>query len=69
MRIVTALLSIFIALSPTEGVACQNLERKPVGVGETAPDFTLEDQNKTKVTLSAARAKSPVVLVFYRGYW
>ncbi len=41
----------------------------PVGVGETAPDFTLEDQRGRKVTLSEARAKGPVVLVFYRGYW
>ncbi len=41
----------------------------PVAVGDIAPDFTLEDQNKNKVTLSEARGKSPVVLVFYRGYW
>ena len=43
--------------------------RSPVAVGEIAPDFTLEDQNGSKVTLSEARGKSPVVLVFYRGYW
>lgn len=41
----------------------------PVGVGEVAPDFTLEDQNGKKVTLSEARVKNPVVLVFFRGYW
>jgi len=41
----------------------------PVMVGETAPDFTLEDQSKRKITLSESRGKSPVVLVFYRGYW
>lgn len=41
----------------------------PVVVGEAAPDFTLEDQQGRKVTLSGARGKSPVVLVFYRGYW
>jgi cytochrome oxidase Cu insertion factor (SCO1/SenC/PrrC family) len=40
-----------------------------VAVGEVAPDFTLEDQNGKKVTLSEARGKTPVVLVFYRGYW
>ena len=42
---------------------------EPVAVGEVAPDFTLQDQNGQKVTLSAAQRKSPVVLVFYRGYW
>ena len=41
----------------------------PVAVGEVAPDFTLEDHNGQKVALSDARGKSPVVLVFYRGYW
>lgn len=39
----------------------------PIKVGDTAPDFTLTDQNGKQITLSAAGA--PVVLVFYRGYW
>jgi peroxiredoxin len=34
-----------------------------------APDFRLEDHQGNKITLSEARGKSPVVLVFYRGYW
>ena len=38
-------------------------------VGEMAPDFTLEDHNNQKVTLSSARGARPTVLVFYRGYW
>ncbi len=42
---------------------------KPVGVGEAAPDFTLVDHHGTKLTLSDSKGKSPVVLVFYRGYW
>ncbi len=41
----------------------------PVAVGEMAPDFTLEDQNNRKVTLSSARGSMPTVLVFYRGNW
>jgi len=41
----------------------------PVAVGEMAPDFTLEDQNNRKVTLSSARGQRPTVLVFYRGNW
>ena len=41
----------------------------PVAVGETAPDFSLESHAGGKVTLSAARGQSPVVVVFYRGYW
>ncbi len=41
----------------------------PVPVGELAPDFTLEDDQGRKVTLSSSRGKTSVVLVFYRGYW
>lgn len=40
---------------------------EPLQIGETAPDFTLSDQNGKQITLS--EAKMPVVLVFYRGYW
>jgi cytochrome oxidase Cu insertion factor (SCO1/SenC/PrrC family) len=45
------------------------LRGTPIGVGDVAPDFTLEDQDGRKINLSDARGKSPVVLVFYRGYW
>lgn len=47
----------------------QTQRNRPVAVGEVAPEFTLEDQNGNKVALVEARGKSPVVLVFYRGYW
>ena len=35
----------------------------PVGVGEQAPDFTLEDIQGNQVTLSATRGKAPTVVV------
>jgi hypothetical protein len=40
-------------------------------VGQKAPDFSLLDSHRQKVTLSQLRASSPrgVLLVFYRGYW
>jgi peroxiredoxin len=53
-----------LSQSPTPAV-----RTTPVGVGDDAPDFTLPDQGGSKVTLSEALKKSPVVLVFYRGYW
>lgn len=34
-------------------------------VGDTAPDFTLTDHNRNKVTLSSFRRSKNVVLVFY----
>jgi cytochrome oxidase Cu insertion factor (SCO1/SenC/PrrC family) len=35
----------------------------------TAPDFTLPDELGHPVSLSTLRAKGPVLLVFYRGWW
>lgn len=37
----------------------------PVEVGQEAPDFTLRDQNREEVTLSAFRGEKSVLLVFY----
>lgn len=41
----------------------------PVAVGESAPVFTLPAADGAEVDLSAARARGPVVLVFYRTYY
>jgi cytochrome oxidase Cu insertion factor (SCO1/SenC/PrrC family) len=38
-------------------------------VGEPAPDFTLPDAAGAPVSLASFRGRTPVVLVFYRGYW
>ena len=65
MRLIATILQLTLLCSV---LVAQN-RRSPVAVGEMAPDFTLESHQGTKITLSEARAKSPVVLVFYRGYW
>ncbi len=39
----------------------------PLSTGDTAPDFTLFDDEKTAFTLSEARADGPVVLLFFPG--
>lgn len=39
----------------------------PIKVGETAPDFSLTDENGKAVTLS--KLKGTTVVVFYRAYW
>jgi cytochrome oxidase Cu insertion factor (SCO1/SenC/PrrC family) len=54
---------------PPQQTAAAAARTSPVGVGDVAPDFTLEDQDGRSVTLSRSRGKAPVVLVFYRGYW
>jgi len=44
-----------------------DLER--VKVGDRAPDFTLENMDGKRITLSDFRDRNNVVLVFYRGHW
>jgi cytochrome oxidase Cu insertion factor (SCO1/SenC/PrrC family) len=55
--------------SSSSGNGDLKARESPVAVGEIAPDFTLDDQNNRKVTLSSARGSMPTVLVFYRGNW
>jgi hypothetical protein len=38
-------------------------------VGAKAPDFALPNGDGKLVTLSEFTPRSPVVLVFYRGFW
>ena len=51
----------------SEGLSPTDLER--VKVGDLAPDFTLEAENGTPLTLSQFRGRRSVILVFYRGHW
>ena len=43
------------------------INTEPLKIGEIAPNFTLSDQDGNQIALS--KAKVPVVLVFFRGYW
>lgn len=56
-------------LGPQDGVGLPAADLQRIKVGDTAPDFVLEDQDGKPVQLSAYRGKKSVVLVFYRGYW
>ena len=42
---------------------------RAVKAGDTAPDFTLTDQDDKTIVLKDLLAKGPVVLSFYRGVW
>ncbi len=70
ITLLTLSLSCTTKLNSTHSSADELTPRNsPVAVGEIAPDFTLENQNNQKVTLSSARGSQPTVLVFYRGNW
>jgi cytochrome oxidase Cu insertion factor (SCO1/SenC/PrrC family) len=60
---------LLVSMTANAQASSTPLRSTPIGVGDLAPDFTLEDQEGHKITLSDARVKSPVILVFYRGYW
>ena len=76
-RLLAALsIAIFIAgatalaqRGPKDGATLAATELDRVKVGQPAPDFTLEDIDAKKITLSDFRGKKSVVLVFYRGQW
>jgi cytochrome oxidase Cu insertion factor (SCO1/SenC/PrrC family) len=65
----TILLIIAACMMYVTNLGVQTPRARPVGIGEMAPDFTLEDHHGRKMTLAESLGKSPVVLVFYRGYW
>jgi peroxiredoxin len=73
VKVLTAFSQIIVLLSVSMAASSQApataMRSTPIGVGDVAPDFMLVDQSEHKVALSDARGKSPVVLVFYRGYW
>jgi hypothetical protein len=45
------------------------LAERALGVGDSAPDFTLPNQVLEPVRLTELLARGPVVLAFYRGHW
>jgi peroxiredoxin len=64
--LMTLLLASFVF---SQAKPAETLKKVPIKVGEVAPDFNLKDQNGTTVKLSKVAKKSPVMLVFYRGFW
>lgn len=56
-------------LGPRDGRDLPPMDTARVGVGDVAPDFTLESRDGAFVTLSGFRSEKDVVLVFYRGHW
>ena len=59
----------YAQLGPWEASPVEATDLERVQVGDRAPDFTLEDINGERVSLSDFRGKKDVVLVFYRGRW
>ena len=56
-------------LGPKDGADLNPTDLERVKAGDTAPNFTLENMDGQKISLSDFRGKKNVVLVFYRGHW
>jgi cytochrome oxidase Cu insertion factor (SCO1/SenC/PrrC family) len=56
-------------LGPKDGADLSPTDLERVKVGDTAPDFTLENMDGQRVSLFEVYRKKAVVLVFYRGQW
>lgn len=53
----------------TEELRRSGIMDKVIGIGDQAPDFTLNDVHGRSVQLTQRLAAGPVVLGFYRGGW
>ncbi len=53
----------------TERLRRSGILQQVIKPGAQAPDFTLADQDRNPVTLSALAASGPVVMSVFRGFW
>ena len=53
----------------TEDLKNSGILDKVLKVGESAPKFSLPDENGNLVELKGLLAQGPVVISFYRGIW
>ena len=59
----------YAQLRPKDGMELKPTDLERIKVGDTAPDFTLENLDGNRISLSDFRGKKNVILVFYRGQW
>ncbi len=67
--LILSLVPSYAQPGPRDGENLQPTDLERVKVGDTAPDFTLENLDGKRISLSDFRNKKNVVLVFYRGQW
>ncbi len=53
----------------TEDLNRSGIMDRVLAKGDTAPEFTLPDQNGNLIKASDLLAKGPLVVSFYRGLW
>lgn len=64
-----ACVTISSAFANSATVAPDAKSARPLAVGATAPDATVQSSDGTALSLATLLAEKPTVLVFYRGGW
>ena len=64
-----AISSAYAQVGPKDGANLSPTDLERVKAGDKAPDFTLENMDGKRISLTDFRGKKDVVLVFYRGHW
>ncbi len=59
----------YAQLGPKDGGDLSPTDLERVKIGDTAPNFTLENLDGRRITLSEVYRTRSVVLAFYRGQW
>jgi cytochrome oxidase Cu insertion factor (SCO1/SenC/PrrC family) len=67
LRLLLPLIALALASDLSGADKDRGKNAEPLDVGDCAPDFKLDDHDGKLFTLSEARGKENVVLVFYRG--
>jgi peroxiredoxin len=62
-------LLVFLSLLIFCQAASAQTEKVVLKVGDKAPNFALPNGDGKTVSLSDYTSRSPVVVVFYRGFW
>ena len=63
------MVAAYAQLGPKDGAKLPPADLERIKAGDPAPDFTLENLDGKKISLSDFRGRKNVVLVFYRGHW
>jgi hypothetical protein len=58
-----------MVLGPADGFDLAAQDTGRVGLGDMAPDFSLETYRGDTLTLSEFQGEREIILVFYRGSW
>jgi len=61
--------SVKVIQRATKDLKNSGILDKVLKVGESAPEFSLPDENGNLVALTGLLARGPVVISFYRGQW